>query len=306
MFNAVPPANGVSGSDLDWASHVRYYSIVESPSGATFTLGAVKLSYDTDDGVTIPSSLRVAQGPPSGSGNWLDMGGTGSGSPSGTITSSVAFTDLTTNTVFTLGTVSPDNPLPVEMISFTAAASPDDGITLHWSMASELNNSGWDVERATVDAAGNVSAFTKIGHVKGTLNSVVTTNYSFLDRTALYGTFEYTLNQIDINGNSKLSNTIKVAQLVLPKTVQLSAYPNPFNPTATLRYALPEAGKVVIAVYNSIGQLVTTVVNKNADAGIFEVSLNGSSLPSGVYFARLSFAGAANSTVRISKLMLVK
>jgi hypothetical protein len=211
-------------------------------------------------------------------------------------------------TTFSKWTVSdvPDNPLPVEMTSFTAAASASDGTTLHWSMASELNNSGWDVQRATVDANGNVSAFTKIGYVKGSTNSVEATTYSFVDRTALYGTFEYRLNQIDVNGNSKFTNPIKVSQLELPKTVELGAYPNPFNPTATLRYALPEAGSVVISVYNSIGQLVTTLVNKDMDAGIFEVSFNASSLPSGMYFARLGFAGKASNTVKITKMLLVK
>lgn len=309
--------NSVASTDLNHVSYKDYYKIAESAGGSAFAAGAVTLSYGTqgvDDKVWDVGATRVVQGPNS-PGTWIDRGTTGSTTPAptgssqvGTITSSVAFTDLTTDTYFALGstTAGSDNPLPVEMTSFTATASASDGTTLHWSMASELNNSGWDVQRANVDANGNVSAFTKIGYVKGSLNSVETTTYSFVDRTALYGTFEYRLNQIDVNGNSKFSNPIKVAQLELPKTVELGTYPNPFNPTATLRYGLPEAGSVGISVYNSIGQLVTTLVDRDMDAGIFEVSFNASSLPSGMYFARLGFVGKVNNTVKITKMLLVK
>ncbi len=307
--------NSVLSTDLNHVSSVEYYDIVEASGGSAFTAGAVTLNYGiqgVDDKVWDPGATRVVQGPTS-AGTWVDLGPSNSSSPmgssqTGTITSTVAFTDLMTNTVFALGstTAGVDNPLPVEMTSFTGTSSASSGITLHWTMASELNNSGWDVQRATVDASGNVSEFTKIGHVKGSLNSVTTTNYSFVDRTALYGTYEYRLNQLDINGNNKFSDPIKIAQLVLPKTLELGSYPNPFNPTATLQYALPEGGRVVLTIYNSIGQMVTTLVNRDMDAGIFETSFNASALPSGMYFARLSVTGSVKNSVVITKLLLIK
>ncbi|HEY9167666.1 MAG TPA: T9SS type A sorting domain-containing protein [Candidatus Kryptonia bacterium] len=302
--------NSVGSSGLDHVSYVDYYNIAESGGGSAFTAGAVTLSYGTqgvNDGVWDPTATSVAQGPVSG-GSWVDLGpgvvSVGSGSPqTNTVTSTTAFTDLTTDVIFTLGSLTntSDNPLPVEMTSFTASTDQD-GVTLHWSMASELNNTGWDVERAAIDASGNAGAYAKIGYIKGETNSVSTTNYSFLDKKALYGSYEYRLRQIDVNGDSKLSNTIKVSQLVLPKTIELGSFPNPFNPTATLRFALPKGGRVTLEIYNAIGQLVTTLVDRNMEAGIFETTFDASSLPSGLYMARLKVDNSAMFT----KMLLVK
>ena len=61
-----------------------------------------------------------------------------------------------------------------------------------------------------------------------------------------------------------------------------------------------------MVVYNSIGQQVKTLVNKQMNAGIFHVSFDGSALPSGVYFARLTFTGKSVTAVKIAKLMLLK
>jgi hypothetical protein len=100
MFNSAPPPNALPGT-LNSVSSIRYYTISEGVGGSAFTAGSVKLSYDADDGVDA-ANLRIAQGPSSGSGTWVNLGGTGSGSPAGTITSTTDFTSLT-NTIFTLG-----------------------------------------------------------------------------------------------------------------------------------------------------------------------------------------------------------
>jgi len=100
MFNTGIVSNTLPGT-LNSVSSARYYSISESAGGSAFTAGEVKLSYDTDDGVTDAAILRIAQGPSAGGGTWVNLGGTGSGSPAGTINSSIAFTSLT-NTVFAL------------------------------------------------------------------------------------------------------------------------------------------------------------------------------------------------------------
>ena len=64
-------------------------------------------------------------------------------------------------------------------------------------------------------------------------------------------------------------------------------YPNPFNPETVVRYALPVAGEVVITVYNSLGQMVMTLVNGAQEAGIHQVTFNAANLPSGLYFYKL-------------------
>ncbi len=82
----------------------------------------------------------------------------------------------------------------------------------------------------------------------------------------------------------------------------LGAYPNPFNPTTTLSYALPEAGKVQLQVFDVNGRLVQTLVDGQREAGVHEVTFDASNLASGVYIYRLQ-AGDFNAS---GKLVLMK
>ncbi|MBU0518354.1 T9SS type A sorting domain-containing protein, partial [bacterium] len=74
----------------------------------------------------------------------------------------------------------------------------------------------------------------------------------------------------------------------LPTSYALhGAYPNPFNPTSTISYALPQAGKVSLTVYDLQGRMVTELVNGYRDAGIHEANFDGTGLASGVYIYSL-------------------
>ena len=71
------------------------------------------------------------------------------------------------------------------------------------------------------------------------------------------------------------------------------AYPNPFNPTTTIEYAIPVAGEVKLEVFNLLGQKVSTLVDGLQEAGGHSVDWNstdesGQSVASGVYFYRLT------------------
>jgi hypothetical protein len=79
-------------------------------------------------------------------------------------------------------------------------------------------------------------------------------------------------------------------------------YPNPFNPSTTISYALPTQGFVSLKVFNVLGQEVAILVNGIESPGSKSVTLDGSGLPSGVYFYRLQ-AGSYSST---KMLMVVR
>lgn len=79
-------------------------------------------------------------------------------------------------------------------------------------------------------------------------------------------------------------------------------YPNPFNPSTTIAYSLKQASSVSLRVFNVIGQEVATLVNDVQSAGDYAVTLNASSLSSGVYFYKLE----AGSFVSVKKMMLLK
>jgi hypothetical protein len=80
------------------------------------------------------------------------------------------------------------------------------------------------------------------------------------------------------------------------------AYPNPFNPTTTISFSLPEALKINLSVYDISGRWLTSLTDGYRDAGNHEVTFDGSNLPSGMYVVRLE-AGSFSSK---RKIVLVK
>jgi len=79
-------------------------------------------------------------------------------------------------------------------------------------------------------------------------------------------------------------------------------FPNPFNPTTTIRYGLPASSHVVIKLYSVIGEEVATLVNETQEAGFKSVVVDANKLASGVYFYTL----VTNNFVQTKRLMLLK
>ncbi|MCF7797087.1 MAG: T9SS type A sorting domain-containing protein, partial [Candidatus Marinimicrobia bacterium] len=94
---------------------------------------------------------------------------------------------------------------------------------------------------------------------------------------------------------------------IAPASFQLTAYPNPFNPSTNIRYALPENSRVEIIIYDQLGRQVNTLVNGQRTAGDYALKWNGTDvagrqLSSGLYFCQIR-AGGFTRTV---KLVLLK
>jgi M6 family metalloprotease-like protein len=84
-------------------------------------------------------------------------------------------------------------------------------------------------------------------------------------------------------------------------------YPNPFNPTTTIRYQLPIASDVRLAVYDVLGREITRLVHERQPAGSREVVWNASGASSGVYFCRLEATGTSGERfVAARRLVLLK
>ena len=81
-----------------------------------------------------------------------------------------------------------------------------------------------------------------------------------------------------------------------------SNYPNPFNPSTTIRYSIPEASFTSIKIYDVIGNEVSSLVNENKPAGLYDVQFNASDLSSGIYFYTIQ-AGSFKET---KKMILLK
>ena len=79
-------------------------------------------------------------------------------------------------------------------------------------------------------------------------------------------------------------------------------FPNPFNPTTTIRYSLPGRSHATLVVWNTLGQKVATLVDGLEEIGYHEVTFDATGLASGVYFYRLQ----AGATVLSRKLILMR
>jgi hypothetical protein len=84
-------------------------------------------------------------------------------------------------------------------------------------------------------------------------------------------------------------------------------YPNPFNPSTTIQYDLPQAGRVVLEIFDPLGRVVKTLIKGESTAGVHTVTWNGTNdhgglLPSGVYIYRIVSPGF----VQTRKMLLVR
>jgi hypothetical protein len=101
----------------------------------------------------------------------------------------------------------------------------------------------------------------------------------------------------------ELSESPAAKPAVIPSTIALQGnFPNPFNPSTTIRFDLSSPVQVRLSVFDLLGREVGTLVDAPMTAGTHDVQFNGSGIASGVYIIRLQ----ANSEVRTSKMMLLK
>jgi hypothetical protein len=107
---------------------------------------------------------------------------------------------------------------------------------------------------------------------------------------------------------SGLVNDISIAERketvpVIPVEYKLAQnYPNPFNPVTSIEYALPEAAKVRVEVYNVLGQVIDVLVDSNQEAGFHKVVWDATDMASGVYFYQIT----ANTFTSTKRMVLMK
>jgi hypothetical protein len=87
-----------------------------------------------------------------------------------------------------------------------------------------------------------------------------------------------------------------------PNIAEPGAYPNPFNSSAAITFEVTAAGQATLEIFDVTGRRVMTAFNQHVEPGTQRVIINGESLSTGIYFARLR----TPSQERTLKLMLVK
>lgn len=181
-------------------------------------------------------------------------------------------------------------PLPVELTSFTSFVNEDD-VTLSWVTASEINNSGFEVERSNVKREMS-NSWINVGFVQGSGTNSSPVNYKLTDKNLLPGKYKYRLKQIDFNGNYEYYDLMNEVVIGVPVKFSLQQnYPNPFNPKTIINYSIPIAQYTILKVYDVLGNEVAALVNEKQDAGNYSVEFDAGRLSSGIYFYKLSTNG---------------
>ena len=225
-----------------------------------------------------------------------------------------------TNSSETAGTInsnqtSGDVSLPVTLSSFSAT-NEKNRIILEWVTESEVNNLGFEILRSTQnsDNFAMISSYQYNPALQGQGNSSTRTEYSFVDNSINENvSYWYKLVDVDFNGNrtehgpiSANLNTITIGGFILNQN-----YPNPFNPNTTISFEIPNLEKdklrVVLSVFNSLGQKVTTIFDGTVSSGTYTFNWDGRNdfdrkLPSGVYTYSLRSRNFTSS----KKMILLK
>jgi len=204
---------------------------------------------------------------------------------------SVVF-DPYNNIVLKKATLTQVAPMPVELTSFSADVKAG-LVILKWKTATEINNRGFEIEKAKVSE--NIDAlnpsqifFETIGFVKGNGSSTTIQEYSFADRISSFGKYVYRLKQVDFNGSYTYSSNVQVAAGAKPSSFTLNQnYPNPFNPSTTIRFEVPKNSRIKLTVYNMLGEAVRVLSDAIFEEGVYEKTFDARDLASGVYIYEL-------------------
>lgn len=176
--------------------------------------------------------------------------------------------------------------LPVELTSFKARRDGKDAI-LSWQTASETNNAGFAVQHAV--GSGD---FEQIGWVEGAGTTTEAQTYQFVAEDLSAGTHRFRLKQKDLDGTTSLSKVVEVSVRPDGPIAIEQVAPNPVRQTSTVEFTLRETGSVSVGLYDVLGRQVRTLhegrVSGNQPQ---QVSVDATSLSSGVYFLRVKGDG---------------
>lgn len=227
--------------------------------------------------------------------------------------------------LFTIGSSTTDNALPVELLTFEAQVMKD-GVRLFWQTESEIENQGFEILRKSADDSSYhlLSSYLINKNLAGLGTSAFGGEYEYFDRNVQWGkTYFYKLIDVTYNGqkfeHKKLSvdfvpeNIIKITGLELPETMRLyQNYPNPFNSATMIEFSIPKLKRVDVSnvnldIYNLLGQRVRVLYKGQLAAGNYTLRWDGQneagiSAASGVYIYRLQ----VNNRITAKRLTITK
>jgi len=175
--------------------------------------------------------------------------------------------------------------LPVAMKNFTATKKSS-ACDLNWTTVSEINCTGFEIERAS-----DRMIFSKIGKVNSKSvngNSNTTLQYYFQDNLPLIGNNYYRLKQLDVDGNYKYSNIvmIKFDDETSALSIQ-SVFPNPAPEFTEINFFSNYSGKCNIVLYDEAGRKINRFA-KQLINGNNSININTTGLSRGIYILNMT------------------
>jgi len=241
----------------------------------------LRLNVSALGGISEPSTVTIYQRPEEGSGAFEALETTYNQQSNELVAEVSRFSE------FTLASTDPNNPLPVELSSFEAQTVDEDAV-LTWTTASETNNAGFTVQHR----ADSTRAWEKIGFVesKGTGGTTADAkSYRFRTDALEVGTHRFRLQQVDTDGTTHVSRSIK-ASVSMQEPFRLTSYPNPVQRQATVEVTVRRKQEVQLQLYDVLGRRIATLHDGPLPAQetrTMTLQTPQLGLSSGTYFLRL-------------------
>jgi hypothetical protein len=192
--------------------------------------------------------------------------------------------------------INTDYVVPVELTSFIATGDGYE-VRLNWTTETELNNSGFEIQRLIHGSSWEIISF-----VPGFGTTTEARNYSFSDNQLESGSYFYRLKQIDFDGSFEYSAIVNVLISVPEAFILEQNYPNPFNPNTIISWQIPVSGWQTLKIFDILGNEVATLVDENRSAGSYAIEFDAAFIPGGVYFYQL----ISGSFIQTNKMVLFK
>ena len=193
--------------------------------------------------------------------------------------------------------------------------SPEDGATIEMQEGETSVNLGW---ASTVNPADSYElevatdeAFSQIVY-----SSSVTDTFAVFADAELQKTYYWKVKGTNEYGSGVFSDIWSFNLIIsgveddqLGKNFSLQQnFPNPFNPTTTINYNVPELSNVKLEIFDALGRYITTLVNEQQAGGNYEFKWIPENLSSGVYLYRFTAISevSANQFVEVKSMVLMK
>jgi hypothetical protein len=188
-----------------------------------------------------------------------------------------------------------ENPLPVELSSFTAYVNPQNKINIMWTTQTETGLLGYYIMRSTQN---DLSTANIVSPLISATNTSEPKTYLYNDtEVAESGTYYYWLQCNDLDGTFKIFGSISIdynsnggstTPPILVTELQ-PVYPNPFNPQLFIPFSLADKAEVKFIIYNTRGEIVKEIVVGEKNPGNYRIEWdgrdkNGAICGNGIYY----------------------